>query len=74
VYDVNCTGPVDNSQTRLLEFTDPIITVDGEIPIKVAPKDSYGNEVDIADKLVLLNTKEACPLRSVQNSASSATK
>lgn len=41
-----------------MDFVDPLITVGSELPIKVMPKDSYGNEVDISQKLILLNVKE----------------
>ena len=41
-----------------MDFTDPLIAVSSELPLKVIPKDSYGNEIDISQKLVLLNIKE----------------
>ena len=48
-------GPIDGSRTVIVDFTDPLIAVGSEFPMKVIPKDSYGNEVDISQKPVLLN-------------------
>ena len=48
-------GPIDDSRTVIVDFTDPLIAVGSELPLKVIPKDCYGNEIDISQKPVFLN-------------------